>query len=603
MDQLSPIITLFQLSSNRAEFVAFLDAVKALGYKQGKDFFANIDGNASAAFKKAVLEDPKIEKLRNRHNMKSFMGEEPEGESFYVRESTYIVGDKVKVLMEGQKHIYGVVKSVGYSGDSEYIVETANGLIKRGLHELSPFNEKTDKIIKTKKSLNETIESIDDNDDLEEKLDAVGKEDTDVNNDGRIDDQDDYLKHRRTIISRELGNMSEDELVDEALNMYEHNDDDQNTQSLTGYSSCCKAPVYGDSEVCSACGESCEVIPVNEHEGDDELAFHGEGVAKWNEELDEVAFFGEDELEAKSNNQANNMGYPGDEYDLNEKDEEERREELVGKPLKEDHLNSIEEKIKFIMDNVDSIPDSESDIKDLIVYKPEYAKELLASYAPQFIDGLYHKIESVMNEAGIDYKVENALLETNPEFKDDELVDFTGDHEIDAKFGSGTKEYEVLNNMNETQWQEYLDKMSSSGITVEYDSVEDEYHVFGSQAFNGEEESDDDGEFEVTEEDKKVFENLVKSKGHKFIEAKGTNKEGIVNILFEKKGFKTIVVYNDNVTQKPWSWDGKTFNFMQEALDAASRPVKEIFNEDIKKAIKEGKSAKIQPAKTIKINL
>lgn len=42
----------------------------------------------------------------------------------------------------------------------------------------------------------------------EAKLDPVGKEDTDINNDGKVDKQDDYLKNRRDIISKEINEMS-----------------------------------------------------------------------------------------------------------------------------------------------------------------------------------------------------------------------------------------------------------------------------------------------------------------------------------------------------------------------------------------------------------
>ena len=36
------------------------------------------------------------------------------------------------------------------------------------------------------------------------KLDPVGHEDSDVNNDGKVDKQDDYLMHRRDVISKKV---------------------------------------------------------------------------------------------------------------------------------------------------------------------------------------------------------------------------------------------------------------------------------------------------------------------------------------------------------------------------------------------------------------
>lgn len=38
----------------------------------------------------------------------------------------------------------------------------------------------------------------------ENELDPVGHEDSDINNDGKVDNSDDYLKHRRDVISKEI---------------------------------------------------------------------------------------------------------------------------------------------------------------------------------------------------------------------------------------------------------------------------------------------------------------------------------------------------------------------------------------------------------------
>jgi len=40
---------------------------------------------------------------------------------------------------------------------------------------------------------------------LNEALDPVGKEDADINNDGKVDKTDKYLKHRRDVIAKKLG--------------------------------------------------------------------------------------------------------------------------------------------------------------------------------------------------------------------------------------------------------------------------------------------------------------------------------------------------------------------------------------------------------------
>jgi hypothetical protein len=40
---------------------------------------------------------------------------------------------------------------------------------------------------------------------MSEKLDPVGKEDADINNDGKVDKTDKYLKHRRDVVAKNLG--------------------------------------------------------------------------------------------------------------------------------------------------------------------------------------------------------------------------------------------------------------------------------------------------------------------------------------------------------------------------------------------------------------
>lgn len=46
---------------------------------------------------------------------------------------------------------------------------------------------------------------------IEKKLDPVGKEDSDVNNDGKVDKTDKYLKNRRDVISAKLKEEADDE--------------------------------------------------------------------------------------------------------------------------------------------------------------------------------------------------------------------------------------------------------------------------------------------------------------------------------------------------------------------------------------------------------
>ena len=48
---------------------------------------------------------------------------------------------------------------------------------------------------------------------LEEKLDPVGKEDNDINNDGKVDKTDDYLKTRRKSVSKAINKKKTNEEV------------------------------------------------------------------------------------------------------------------------------------------------------------------------------------------------------------------------------------------------------------------------------------------------------------------------------------------------------------------------------------------------------
>ena len=58
--------------------------------------------------------------------------------------------------------------------------------------------------------LNKLIEKA-----LREKLDPVGQEDDDINNDGKVDKTDKYLKNRRKAVSKAIGKSKKKGKVDE----------------------------------------------------------------------------------------------------------------------------------------------------------------------------------------------------------------------------------------------------------------------------------------------------------------------------------------------------------------------------------------------------
>ena len=62
---------------------------------------------------------------------------------------------------------------------------------------------KNDKMVALKEAIKNEIRSI-----LSEKMDPVGKEDDDINNDGKVDKTDDYLANRRKAVSKAIGKKS-----------------------------------------------------------------------------------------------------------------------------------------------------------------------------------------------------------------------------------------------------------------------------------------------------------------------------------------------------------------------------------------------------------
>ena len=78
---------------------------------------------------------------------------------------------------------------------------------------------KNDKMVALKEAIKNEIRSI-----LSEKMDPVGKEDDDINNDGKVDKTDDYLKNKRKAISKAIGKKS----------VKEDDDDDTDKKAAKG---------------------------------------------------------------------------------------------------------------------------------------------------------------------------------------------------------------------------------------------------------------------------------------------------------------------------------------------------------------------------------
>ena len=78
---------------------------------------------------------------------------------------------------------------------------------------------KNDKMVALKEAIKAEVRSI-----ISEKMDPVGKEDDDINNDGKVDKTDDYLKNKRKAISKAIGKKS----------VKEEDDDDTDKKAAKG---------------------------------------------------------------------------------------------------------------------------------------------------------------------------------------------------------------------------------------------------------------------------------------------------------------------------------------------------------------------------------
>lgn len=141
-----------------------------------------------------------------------------------------------------------------------------------------------------------------------------------------------------------------------------------------------------------------------------------------------------------------------------------------------------------------------------------------------------------------------------------------------ARVGSETDEYKELDNLDEQDWEEYQQTIAQYGVVVEYDSVNDEFVITGSDS--NEEENflpESTERYQINEEDKMVIESVVKNTGFKLLECRGklksSNQPNKLEILVESKdGLKETIIYNDDDLKKPWSIGQYQFNLITEAL-------------------------------------
>ena len=119
--------------------------------------------------------------------------------------------DKPWTDMKGNKHPGTAVKGDKYTGKEAEKEEKSDKKSKKDESVEPQFKSKFMKMVEAKKAEAADKKKADKKKKMEEAMDPVGKEDDDVNNDGKKDKTDDYLKNRRAAVSKAVGGKKTDE--------------------------------------------------------------------------------------------------------------------------------------------------------------------------------------------------------------------------------------------------------------------------------------------------------------------------------------------------------------------------------------------------------
>ena len=119
--------------------------------------------------------------------------------------------------MKGNKHPATKVKGDKYTGKEAEKDEKTDKKAKKESVE-PEFKSKFMKMVEAKKEEADK-KKAEKKKKMEEAMDPVGKEDDDVNNDGKKDKTDDYLKNRRNAVSKAVGSKKEDQKKTESAMM------------------------------------------------------------------------------------------------------------------------------------------------------------------------------------------------------------------------------------------------------------------------------------------------------------------------------------------------------------------------------------------------
>lgn len=245
----------------------------------------------------------------------------------------------------------------------------------------------------------------------------------------------------------------------------------------------------------------------------------------------------------------------------------------------------------FIVKNLHTIPSVQLARYGIAGLEGEELEEALMLFPTESIKAIValakqnNKIDISMNEEEIENFDEPQEIEQEVEQEEiPEIVDFRNT-ENGLTFTPDTEEFKALKNLHDDEeaWEVYSDTMTKGGVDVILDdvtgnfkvtwiSVEDELES-NEQEIEADEELDSDQRIAVAESAMKLVKGIVEKKNCQFISFRGNLLEkksalSIYELILEKGTSKFKIHYNDNTKVKPWSWNNKEFQHLQEAIDS-----------------------------------
>jgi hypothetical protein len=124
--------------------------------------------------------------------------------------------DKPWTDMKGNKHPGTAVKGDKYTGKEAEKDEKSDKKSKKDESVEPQFKSKFMKMVEAKKEEADKKKADAKKKKMDEAMDPVGKEDDDINNDGKKDKTDDYLKNRRNAVSKAVGSKKDSDVKEAA---------------------------------------------------------------------------------------------------------------------------------------------------------------------------------------------------------------------------------------------------------------------------------------------------------------------------------------------------------------------------------------------------